>query len=288
MGASLNSSSTPPTWRKMLFSEEDSDVHIVCMDSEEKEPETIYAHRCVLSAGNPFFHQKLRRLPRNKPVEWRFCESAGIMRGVLRYVYLGDPRFLENYKPSWQVFRATCKFELEGLQEQAERLAASAVTLETLKASVLVLDNYPGKGYLREACANFIRRHSLPVLLSHANSDNSVLKVADTHPELWKNLVLTAMGKVLPEQKADRRRRRPREQNDVPDVVEEQREDVSDILHGDAKSNQVQQNNQHPAKRSRIESKETVLESSSDVDVDNDENQEPDHSEKDENQQPES
>mmetsp|Transcript_9066 Transcript_9066/g.12468 ORF Transcript_9066/g.12468 Transcript_9066/m.12468 type:complete len:281 (+) Transcript_9066:86-928(+) len=277
MGASLNSSSTPPTWRKMLFSEEDSDVHIICIDSEEKkEPETIYAHRCVLSAGNSYFHRELLSLPRNKSIEWKFNKSAGIMRGVLRYIYLGDPGFLEDYKPSWQVFRATCKFELEGLQERAERFAASAVSLETLKESILVLDSYPGKGHLREACANFIRRHTLPVLLSHANSDNSALKVADTHPELWKNLVLTAMGKVLPEQKSNRRR--SREQIDGPDAAQEKRED---ILHTEKKDSKVEQNNQHPAKRSRLESQDTVLESSPDVDSDDNGNQHYECSDKD-------
>jgi len=134
-----------------------------------------------------------------------------IVKGLLKFIYLGDSSMLDSCKPEWEVYGATHKFELDTLQERAERKAAQSVSLENLRDSIVILDTFPGKGILLNACAKFIKHNSLLILQSPVMEDEgpgcSILEVAETHSKLWRRVIRIAMGEIDPDLPSRRRRR---------------------------------------------------------------------------------
>merc|ERR1712070_822627 len=83
-------SNTMSTWRRLLTSQDHSDLSFVCPDGK------VPAHKCVLSAATPYFRAALQEgrwkegsCGENNN-EWKTVHSTRIIQGILTFIYTGE------------------------------------------------------------------------------------------------------------------------------------------------------------------------------------------------------
>ena len=107
---------------------------------------------------------------------------ANIIRARLTFLYTGVIEDALLQEPAVLLLSLAAEYMLPELQQVAERTCVKKLAIETVRDMLIVADNL-GVASLKDACFNFIRRHSTTVLM-----DEDMMKLSTERPALWSEI----------------------------------------------------------------------------------------------------
>ena len=167
------------TWNNLLLNDLCSDVTLVCGETE------LPAHTCVLASASDYFRQLFTGPWRTQVADGKLSTdvSAGVMRGVLSFMYVGeiDPTLMDSH--AHELFSVSQQYFLSDLAKLAEARLVDTIGVDTLK-DLLVLADLHAAETLKERCFAFVRQNKVSALTTP-----SMLSLAAEKPALWAEVV---------------------------------------------------------------------------------------------------
>lgn len=159
----------------MLFSEEFSDVSIVCEDGV-----TIPAHKCILAVCSPYFKSVFSgRWKENQTGKLKSTHSSAVIKGVLRMLYTGETcPALIKIRPLAFISVAS-EYDLEWLKDLAVRACVDSLDEGNLK-DVWQAGRLYESVLLKGACIKFADENASSVL-----KNSSIVKLSTEDTNSW-------------------------------------------------------------------------------------------------------
>jgi len=145
------------TYKKLLVSQDQSDITFVCQDGE-----TFAAHKAILAAASPYFATAfVGPWAENNNGEWKTEYSSSVIKTVLSFVYTGNTDGIcEN---PMDVLSIADEWNIDPLKSVATAYCTDAITVENF-ASTLRFAHLHDVVNLKQACHEFASRNLGEVL----------------------------------------------------------------------------------------------------------------------------
>lgn len=167
------------TWKKLLFSQDFSDVKFVMPDQTE-----LFAHKCVLSAASDYFHAYfLGPWSANHPDGvWKTSNSPENMKAVLSFIYTGNLSPSTVDSQASDLLAISQEYNLPELARLAEASCIRKLGSDNIK-DMLLLAHLHESDELEKACFRHVRCNAATIL---TRPDFIALSVEE--PDLWSKL----------------------------------------------------------------------------------------------------
>ena len=176
----------------LLFSDDISDVEVVCGDGER-----IPAHRCILAAcSQPLRASLLGPWVESAKREITIDQSGAAVRALLRFMYTGEAEAAALDANLQEVLELAALYEQADLKAACEERGLAGLQMKSV-VPLLVAAHLHDLGKLKQACVDLIKASSLEFALSVSSGEFNQL--AFIHPSLWKE-TRTALGLPVEEE----------------------------------------------------------------------------------------
>ena len=173
---------TVDTWKSLTLDEKYSDIHFQCQE-EDGSTVSLPAHKAILARSSPYFDAMFSGawLESSEGVI-KVPYPANIIRALLTFLYTGviEDALLQEH--AVLLLSLAAEYMLPELQQVAERTYVKKLAIETVRDMLIVADNLDVAS-LKDACFNFIRRHSAAVLM-----DEDMMRLSTERPALWSEI----------------------------------------------------------------------------------------------------
>jgi len=188
------------TYKKLLFSPDQSDIKFVCSDGE-----VFPAHKAILAATSPYFASAFTGpwTENSHHGEWKTSHSSSVIKALLTFVYTGDMDGSLVGKIPLDMLSIAGEYDIAPLKDLATAhciesilQCVDSISLQHFK-DMLQLAHLHGIDDLKAACFHFAERNATSVL---TNADIMLLSTED--PALWDEFKSFITSKVTDTSKA--------------------------------------------------------------------------------------
>lgn len=168
------------TWKKLLFSEDFSDVKFVCKDDGAE----LFAHKNVLAAASEYFRSYfLGPWGEDHPNgTWETSNSSDTMKALLSFVYTGELSPSQIDGNVIDLLRVSQEYNLPELLKLCEACCIRKLSFENIKDMLLLAHLHRAK-LLQKACHDFVKQHATDIL-----TKPEFMALATENPDVWANL----------------------------------------------------------------------------------------------------
>ncbi|CAM9580478.1 unnamed protein product, partial [Heterosigma akashiwo] len=170
-------------YKKMLFSEDFSDITFECSDGV-----SIPAHKCILAMSSAYFKGALQGdWAESSDGIWKTSHSSELLKPILTVLYTGSvedcKKMINDHKSDpLKLFEVSCEYDIETLVSISVDNCIQTLTCDSVSEMLKKADLH-SNGKLKSACFEFVKSHSTQVLVRP-----DVMQIATDSPELWKEL----------------------------------------------------------------------------------------------------
>lgn len=165
------------TYRKLLFSEDESDVKFVCKDGQR-----VPAHKSILAASSDYFRAAFAGpwAENDNNGEWKTRHASQLIKAVLSFVYMGATDGIKENPVD--IVAIAAEWDIASLKQAATAFCVDTVSAEKFVDTLKLAHLYQLEE-LKQACHEFAKRNLAAVL---TNSD--VMSLPNENVALWDEI----------------------------------------------------------------------------------------------------